>query len=136
MAFTLLKWVGAAYLVWLGISLWRAPVPEEGAPRAALDPMKAARASFVVTALNPKSIAFFVAFVPLFLDAGEAFLPQAAILVATFVTLAAANAALYALLAARLSGTVRKPRVRRWFNRAGGAMLMGAGAATAAMRQG
>jgi threonine/homoserine/homoserine lactone efflux protein len=133
-AFTILKWVGAAYLVWLGVSLWRAPVPEAGAVPAALAPWKASRAAFLVTALNPKSIAFFVAFVPLFLDPARAFLPQAALLVATFVVMAAANAALYAVLAARLSGAVRRPVVRRWFNRGGGAMLIGAGAATAAMR--
>lgn len=133
-AFTFLKWAGAAYLVWLGVSLWRAPVPAEGAVPAALDPWRAARAAFLVTALNPKSIAFFVAFVPLFLDPARPFLPQGAILVATFVMMAAANAALYAVLAARLSGAVRRPSVRRWFNRTGGAMLVGAGAATAAMR--
>nr|WP_144186927.1 LysE family translocator [Elioraea rosea] len=135
-AFTVLKFAGAAYLVWLGVSLWRAKVPDEGEIPAALEPWKAARASFIVTALNPKSIAFFVAFVPLFIDPARPFLPQAAILVVTFVTLAAANASLYALAAARLAGAVRRPRVRRWFNRTGGAMLIGAGAATAAMRQG
>lgn len=135
-AFTVLKWAGAAYLVWLGLALWRAPVPEAGAVAATLAPWHAARATFVVTALNPKSIAFFVAFVPLFIDKGAPFLPQAAVLVATFVTLAAANAALYAAAASRLSGAVSRPAVRRWFNRAGGAMLIGAGAATAAMRRG
>lgn len=132
--FAVLKFAGAAYLVWLGIRLWRAPVEE-----AALPPVTARRAfrdAYVVTALNPKSLAFFVAFVPLFLDPARPFLTQAVVLVASFVTLAAANAAIYALLAARLSGAVRRPGVRRAFNRGGGALLMGAGAATAAMRQG
>nr|WP_221244482.1 LysE family translocator [Neoroseomonas alkaliterrae] len=132
--FTVLKFAGAAYLVWLGLRLWRAPV-EAGA----LPPLSARRAfrdAYVVTALNPKSVAFFVAFVPLFLDPARPFPAQAAVLVASFVTLAAANAAIYALLAARLSGAVRRPGVRRAFNRGGGALLMGAGAATAAMRQG
>jgi threonine/homoserine/homoserine lactone efflux protein len=139
-AFTVLKWAGAAYLVWLGVSLWRAKVPGDvpgaGEMPPARDAVKAARASFVVTALNPKSIAFFVAFVPLFIDPASPFLPQALVLVATFVTMAGLNASLYALLAARMSAAVRRPRVRRWFNRAGGAMLVGAGAATAGMRQG
>lgn len=131
--FTVLKFAGAAYLVWLGVKLWRAPV-EEGA----MPPVTARRAfrdAYVVTALNPKSIAFFVAFVPLFVDAGALFPPQAAVLVASFVTLAALNAGLYALLAARLSGAVRRPGVRRAFNRGGGAVLIGAGLATAAMRR-
>lgn len=132
--FAVLKYAGAAYLVWLGLRLWRAPV--EAGAAAPVAPRRAFRDAYVVTALNPKSIAFFVAFVPLFLDPARPFLPQAVVLVASFVTLAAANAAIYALLAARLSGAVRRPGVRRAFNRGGGALLMGAGAATAAMRQG
>ncbi|MFC7542278.1 LysE family translocator [Siccirubricoccus deserti] len=57
--FGVLKWIGAAYLVWLGVQLWRAPV--EAAVAA---PRRALHDAYVVTALNPKSIAFFVAFVP------------------------------------------------------------------------
>jgi threonine/homoserine/homoserine lactone efflux protein len=131
--FTVLKLAGAAYLVWLGIRLWRAPV-SDGAS-APVSSRRAFRDAYVVTALNPKGIAFFVAFVPLFVDAGAPFLRQAALLVATFVSLAALNAGLYALLAARLSGAVARPAVRRAFNRVGGTMLVGAGVATAAMRR-
>lgn len=133
LGFTVLKWVGAAYLLWLGLRMWRAPVAE-GAPPA-LPARRAFRDAYVVTALNPKGIAFFVAFVPQFITPAAPFLPQAAVLVASFVTLAAANALLYALLAGRLSGAVARPAVRRAFNRLGGAILMGAGAATAAMRR-
>jgi threonine/homoserine/homoserine lactone efflux protein len=131
--FTVLKWAGAAYLVWLGLALWRAPVQAEAAPP--LPPRRAARDAFLVTALNPKSIAFFVAFVPQFLDPARPFAAQAAVLVASFVTLGAVNAAGYALLAGRLSGAVRRPAVRRAFNRTGGVLLVGAGVATAAMRR-
>ncbi|WP_019016481.1 LysE family translocator [Elioraea tepidiphila] len=134
-AFTIVKWLGAAYLVWLGVSLWRAKVPEQDAAAVALPAIRAMRDAYVVTALNPKSIAFFVAFVPQFIVAGAAFAPQAAILIATFVVMAAANAALYALLAGQLAGAVRRPAVRRFVNRAGGTMLIGAGVATAAMRR-
>jgi threonine/homoserine/homoserine lactone efflux protein len=130
--FTVLKFAGAAYLVWLGVKLWRAPVAAEAA--APVSARRAMRDAYVVTALNPKGIAFFVAFVPLFIDAASPFLPQAAVLVATFVALAAMNAAIYALLAARLSGAVRRPGVRRAFNRCGGTVLVGAGLATAGMR--
>jgi threonine/homoserine/homoserine lactone efflux protein len=131
--FTALKWAGAAYLLWLGVKMWRAPVEAGAAPP--LPPGRAMREAYVVTALNPKSIVFFVAFVPLFVDAGRAFLPQAAILVATFVVLAALNAGAYAVLASRLSGAVRRPAVRRVQNRTGGAVLMGAGL-TVALRRG
>lgn len=130
--FTALKWVGAAYLIWLGIKMWRAPVEPGAAPP--LSARRAMREAYVVTALNPKSIVFFVAFVPQFLDPARPFLPQAAILVASFVTLAALNAAGYALLASRLSGAVRRPSIRRLLNRTGGTMLMGAGLAVALRR--
>lgn len=131
--FTALKWLGAAYLVYLGVRLWRAPVAAGTA--LPLTAGAAWRQAFIVTALNPKSIAFFVAFVPQFLDPARPFPPQAAILVASFVTLAAANALFYALLAGRLSGAVRRPGLRRALNRAGGGMLVGAGLATAALRR-
>lgn len=130
-AFTIAKWLGAAYLVWLGVKLWRAPVGEA----VALPARNAFRDAFLVTVLNPKSIAFFVAFVPQFLDPDRAFLPQAALVLVTFVGLGALNALSYALLAAKLSDAVRRPPVRRAFNRLGGGMLMGAGIATAAMRR-
>ena len=131
-AFTLLKWAGAAYLVYLGVKLWRAPVSAEAAPP--LRARAAFRQAYVVTALNPKGIAFFVAFVPQFISASAPFLPQAAILVASFVALAALNALLYALLAGQMSSLVRRPAVRRGFNRAGGGVLVWAGLTLALKR--
>src|ERR1044071_8035077 len=73
--FTVLKWVGPIYLVWLGIKLWRAGGALEAAPRT--DVISATRMlghAWLVTALNPKSITFFVAFLPAFLDPPAAFL--------------------------------------------------------------
>jgi threonine/homoserine/homoserine lactone efflux protein len=131
-AFAVLKWLGAAYLIWLGVRLWRAPAADAAAPP--LTGRWAMREAYVVTALNPKAIVFFVAFVPQFLDPSRSFPTQAAILVATFVTLAAANAGAYALLAARLSGAVRRPGLRRALNRTGGAVLVGAGLVVALRR--
>ena len=131
--FTLLKWAGAAYLVWLGLRLWRAPVEAGAAPPQGAGRML--RDAYLVTALNPKSIAFFIAFMPQFLDPARPFLPQAALLAATFVGLAALNALAYALLATRLSGAVRRPALRRGLNRLGGGLLIGAGLATATLRR-
>ncbi len=130
--FTAVKWVGAAYLIWLGVQMWRAPVTAEAAPP--LPPSRAFRQAFIVTALNPKGIVFFVAFVPQFIDARGGFVTQAAILVATFVTIAAINALSYAMLAGKLSGAVRRPSVRRLLNRAGGSVLVAAGLAVALRR--
>ncbi|HEY0204177.1 MAG TPA: LysE family translocator [Acetobacteraceae bacterium] len=131
-AFMLLKWIGAAYLVYLGVRLWRAPVSADAAP-----PLRAAaafRQAYVVTALNPKGIAFFVAFVPQFMAPSAPFLPQAAILVVSFVAMASTSVLLWAALAGRVSSLVRRPSVRRRFNRAGGGVLVGAGVVLALRR--
>src|SRR5690606_13210602 len=79
--FTVLKWAGAAYLVWLGVKLWRAPVSigTEGDTPAEGKPLRIFAHAYVVTALNPKSIVFFVAFLPQFLDVSQPVLPQMAI---------------------------------------------------------
>ena len=93
-------------------------------------------ACWLVTALNPKSITFFVAFLPQFLDRHADFWTQMAIFEATFLALAFANAFGYALVAARARNMVRNPRAIRIFNRAGGSLLVGAGVVTVAMRSG
>ncbi len=133
--FTVLKWIGAAYLIYLGIRLWRAsPVlpavdadPTEGAARGIFGH------AFLVTALNPKSIAFFVAFVPQFVDHNGALIPQFVIMEITFVGLATINALAFALAADRLRRSIRRPGVLKWMNRAGASCLVGMGAATAAL---
>ena len=128
--FTALKWIGGAYLVWLGVKLWRAPVTvapdvEPDAPRAPA--LRIALHTYAVTALNPKSIVFFVAFLPMFLDTAQPLLPQMAILEVTFIVLATLNAAAYGLMASLVRTRIRKPSVRMWINRAGGSMMIGAG---------
>lgn len=126
--FTVLRWVGGAYLVYLGIKLWRAPVQDLEAPETRqADPRRTFAHAYAVTALNPKSIIFFVAFVPQFLVASEPLWRQVAILEATFVLLATLNAAMFALLASAARRRLRQARVRRMVNRAGGSLLIGAG---------
>src|ERR1700740_2762272 len=67
--FTVLKLAGAAYLVWLGIKLWKAGGSLHVEARAdKTSPLKMLGHAWIVTALNPKSITFFVAFLPQFLD--------------------------------------------------------------------
>jgi threonine/homoserine/homoserine lactone efflux protein len=83
--------------------------------------------AYFVTALNPKSIIFFVAFLPQFLDARQAVLPQMVIFETTFLVLATLNAAAYALLASLARGAIRKPSVQRVVNRVGGTLMIGAG---------
>ncbi len=132
--FTVLRFVGGAYLVYLGVKLWRSPVrvSEGDVPQTTLLRMFAH--SYAVTALNPKGIVFFVAFVPQFLDSSLPFWPQVSILETTFVFLATASAALYAILASAARNMLRQPRVRRAVNRTGGSLLIGAGIFAAGWR--
>src|SRR5579871_4646130 len=128
--FTALKWVGAAYLIYLGVKLWRAPVAIATTEVAA--PIDRHRRIFLhayaVTALNPKTIVFFIAFLPQFLDRSGPVLPQLIIFEATFLTLATVGALSYSLLASAARRTIRQPRVQRAVNRTGGGLLIGAGA--------
>jgi homoserine/homoserine lactone efflux protein len=130
--FMILKWIGAAYLVYLGIKFWRAPVAEGDGTDDAADlpkerPARVFAHAYLVTALNPKSLIFFVAFLPQFLDAHGPVVTQLAIFEITFLALATANASLYALLAAMARRQIRKPRVQRIVNRTGGTLMIGAG---------
>jgi threonine/homoserine/homoserine lactone efflux protein len=135
--FTALKWVGAAYLVYLGIKLFRAGGRLDAEPRTDATPAVRMMAhAWLVTALNPKSITFFVAFLPQFLDRNADFLTQMVIFESTFLVLAFLNAFGYALVAARARALVRNERAIRIFNRAGGTLLIGAGVATVAVRAG
>lgn len=136
MLFTALKWAGAAYLIYLGIKLWRAPVSaaqaEEAGEGAAATPddvwpVRIFLHAYAVTALNPKSIIFFVAFLPQFLDLSKPLFTQMAIFEVTFLVIATINAALYGLLAAVARDRIRRPAVLRIVNRAGGSLMIGAG---------
>jgi threonine/homoserine/homoserine lactone efflux protein len=137
--FTILKMVGAGYLIFLGVKLWRAPIvtgpmgdndnlPEE-------KPLKILLHAYIVTALNPKSIVFFIAFVPQFLDLSHPFIPQVLVLEATFLCLAALNSLAYVFVADKARGFIRKASVQRAVNRSGGTLLIAAGAVTAGYRR-
>lgn len=136
--FTALKWVGAVYLVWMGIGMIRSAgtakaIQIEDAPQ--LSAGAVFRNAAVVTALNPKGIVFFIAFVPQFIRTDAALAPQFAILIATFVGLATLNVLIYALLADRLRATIRRPSVLAWMTRVGGGVLIAMGVLTATLRK-
>ena len=135
--FTALKWGGAAYLIYLGVKLWSAPVANGVTIPNALSVrrLRMFLHAYVVTALNPKSIVFFVAFLPQFLDASQPFLPQIIVMGGTFLVLATLNVTLYALLASAARRTVQRPSVQRVVNRIGGSVLIGAGILTATWRR-
>jgi threonine/homoserine/homoserine lactone efflux protein len=136
MAFEALKWVGAAYLVWLGIGLWRAPTAALSAePGRRTRPAEAILRSFTVTLLNPKGILFFAAFLPQFVDPGRPLAGQIAALMATFVFLATTIQGAYVLMAGRARHGIVSETAMRRMNRAGGAMLVGAGLLTATLKR-
>ncbi|MBL8345483.1 MAG: LysE family translocator [Rubrivivax sp.] len=129
--FTLVKVAGGLYLLWLGFKLLRAgvgPAPEAAAPAAAPGSRWRLFAhTYAVTALNPKGIIFFVAFLPQFLSPAQPVAPQLWVLAATFVAMATLNAALYAAFAGAARRLLASPRAQRRFNLLGGSLLSGAG---------
>lgn len=138
-AFSTLKWIGAAYLVWLGIRLLRAPAPQEGNADAATSfaPPRLwtlARQEFTVAIGNPKAILVFTAFFPQFV-APDAYATSYLLLGATFLVLEVVAIALYAQLGARMRGLTRNGRAMRWFNRVSGSMMIGFGLLLAAARR-
>lgn len=135
--FVLFKWAGAGYLLYLGINLWREKPTTDPLQHAQLhiSPAVLFRSSFIVTALNPKGIAFFVAFLPQFVRAHEPVTPQLLLLGTTFLFLALLNAALYGFFASRLRELIRRKRVQKWLNRCSGTALVGAGLVTAGIQR-
>ncbi len=133
--FAVVKLAGAAYLVWLGVRLWRAGGTFEAQPRdGRATAVRMIGHAWLVTALNPKSITFFVAFLPQFIDGDTALPPQMAMFVATFVTLSFLNALAYGLIASKARAMAADSRAVGLFNKTGGALLIGAGLATATLQ--
>lgn len=127
--FAVVKWVGGLYLLYLGVKLLRtsaSPVAVT-APERVLSLRQLFLNAYVVTALNPKGIVFFVAFLPQFVDPAAPAAAQLWMLGTTFVVLAALNAALYAYFASAARRVLNSPRARRRFNVLGGSLLCSAG---------
>jgi threonine/homoserine/homoserine lactone efflux protein len=135
--FNALKWLGALYLIYLGIRLWISkPVQVEIQTSVVQSTNRSLfRSSFIVTALNPKSITFFIAFFPQFVSTSGS-IGQLFLLGLTFLTLAGVNAMIYGLFAGRFNELMQKQSARRWLNRGGGSALIGAGIVTAGLKQG
>ena len=127
--FTVVKWVGGLYLLYLGARLLRAGVApaDMAAPVVPGSRWRLFAHTYVVTALNPKGIVFFVAFLPQFLDPAAPLARQLWILAVTFVVMATLNAALYALFAGSARRVLASSRAQRHLNLAAGSLLSGAG---------
>ncbi len=136
-AFTILKWTGALYLIAIGLlAIIKSGDPKPGAaPLTAISPRTAFITNVAVGTFHPKTILFFVAFASQFIRSDQPYLLQAAIVVATFTLVAAMTDTIYALMASQASGMIRRSAVRKWSQRAGGGTVMAAGVVMATMRR-
>ncbi len=126
-AFAVMKLVGAAYLVWLGIQKWRsAPLPI-GGESVAIKPKGLFRQGLLVNLTNPKAIIFMAALTPQFIDPTRTQWPQFAIIAATMCGVDVIVMSGYALLATRLRFLLRDLRAMRAQNRFFGGIFVGAG---------
>jgi len=134
--FVVLKWIGAAYLIYLGIELWLAPVgSEQSQSPDEHRPVKIVTRGFIVNVLYPKGLAFYAAFLPQFIRPEYPAVPQMLTLGIVFVVIAFCVLLTYALAAARFRATMTRPKVRRTVNRSGAACLVGAGLYTASLNR-
>jgi threonine/homoserine/homoserine lactone efflux protein len=126
---TVLQWVGGAYLVWLGIQVWRSPpiglqLPAGTPPRSGASMFRQGALSALT---NPKALLFFAAFLPQFIDPGRSLWLQFLIMAGTFALVEIATELLIAAFAQRLSPWLQ--RVGRRFNQACGGLFMVIGVA-------
>ena len=132
-AFAVVKWLGVAYLIYLGVRQWRAaPIALPSGDSQAVPTTRRRRRRIVaeawlLNAVNPKGTAFMLAVVPQFLTPGEPLLPQYLVIGATLTFTDLVVNALYAALAARLLGALRTPARRRAVNRVFGSLFFGLG---------
>lgn len=127
--FNVVKLVGGLYLLYLGFKLFRAGIGSSDliTPPAPGSRWKLFANTYLVTALNPKGMVFFVAFLPQFINARGNVTRQLWILAITFVVMATLNAAAYARFAGSARNALTSPKAQRRFNLAGGALLSAAG---------
>ena len=142
--FDTLRLVGAAYLAYLGIKCWRAPVENipQGATQTASNAEAPARSSnsvfrqaFLVAASNPKAILFAAAFFPQFINPGQGQWMQFAILLGTFSGIEIGWYFVYAMSGKRLSVYLQEARILRLFNRVTGGVFVGFAALMASARE-
>ena len=137
-AFAVVKWAGVAYLLWLGVQTWRAPVRTVGAIDG--ERKLVARRTLVlrgwgINAVNPKGTAFMLAVVPQFIDPAQPLAAQYAVIGATLVFTDLVVMAGYTALAARVLAVLASARQVRAMNRLFGSLFVVAAALLAMLRR-
>jgi homoserine/homoserine lactone efflux protein len=139
-AFATVKWLGVAYLVWLGVQQWRAPAfaVDAKAAEAALPvtPRALVLKGFLVNATNPKGIVFMLAVLPQFIDPARPQLAQYLICGATLVFTDLVVMSGYTAFASRVLRLLRQPHHIRAMNRTFGGLFVAAGAVLATFKRG
>jgi homoserine/homoserine lactone efflux protein len=136
--FFAIKWIGAAYLVWLGVSAFLGRSQALSIRAGAATPAGGARLflnGFVLQMSNPKALVFFSALLPQFINPHAALGPQVAILALTSIVIEFTVQAFYAALAGRAAHLAAQPRYARITDRVAGSLLIGAGIGMAALRK-
>ncbi|MBI1213910.1 MAG: LysE family translocator [Alphaproteobacteria bacterium] len=132
--FEVLRWIGVAYLIYLGIEALRAPVADLGAAKPEpKSPCAIYAKGLFVSLTNPKTLLFFGAFLPQFVDPKGNAVAQLALLSATFLTVCTMVDAAWAMAAGRARPLLA--RAGRWTNRVTGGVLITAAAALALSRK-
>lgn len=125
-AFAAVKYAGAAYLVYVGWRMWRAPKPDTDMSSVDLRLRDLMRRDFLIAIGNPKAIAIFTAFFPQFTDLSQPLAPQYAVLGVLFLVLELLAVALYAGLGTGMKGFLTPTRLHR-LNRGVGGFLIFSG---------
>ena len=127
--FQAIKWLGGLYLIFLAIKLFMAGIKPTAITKneGKASSWKLFINTYLVTALNPKGIVFFVAFLPQFINQNEEVTAQLWLLAITFVSLATLSATIYAIFAGKAQQVLSLPKTQRVFNVSGGSLLSIAG---------
>jgi homoserine/homoserine lactone efflux protein len=137
-AFVVVKWLGVAYLVWLGIQQWRAPArPMVAASDSdeVVSQRKLILRAWMINVVNPKGTVFLLAVVPQFISTGAPLAPQYLIIGATLAFTDMVVMAGYTALASRVLGALKKPSHIRAMNRSFGSLFVLAGSLLALFKR-
>lgn len=136
--FFAIKWIGVAYLVWLGWNeIFGTPTLSVIRPAddTRADAWRMFRKGFILQMSNPKALLFFAALIPQFFTAHAPLAPQVAILAITSMVIEFCVQLLYATLAGRFSHLAQQPRFAKLTNRVAGSLLIAAGIGMAALKR-
>ena len=138
-AFPVIKWLGVAYLLWLGITQWRAPAiglqaQADGAPM--ISRWSIVVRGWMLNTLNPKPTLFMLAVVPQFLNPAQPLVPQYLVIAATLAFTDLVINAGYTAFASRALAALRTPRQMRWVNRVFGGLFVALATMLATVKRG